>query len=197
VYGHILAGASGAMPSASPGPTGGLGAGPFLSHGPGRGKIKPHEPVLFDYTSSVEGYISDQSRIYSLGDLPGKLHQAHGVMIEIQQAIAQKGKPGARAGDLYELALEIAGKSGISEGFMGYPQPVPFVGHGLGLELDEWPLIGRNSEHVLGKGMVIALEPKVIFPGEGAVGIENTFFVTEQGMEKLNHFPDEIIVISL
>jgi Xaa-Pro dipeptidase len=79
---------------------------------------------------------------------------------------------------------------------MGHPQPVPFVGHGLGLELDEWPLIGKNSEHVLERDMIIALEPKCIFPGEGVVGVENTFVVTDHGMEKLNRFPDDVVIIS-
>jgi Xaa-Pro dipeptidase len=196
VYGHILAGASAAMPSASPGPTGGPGAGPFLSHGAGRGKIKPHEPVLFDYTSNVEGYISDQSRIYAIGGLSEKFHRAHHVMIEVQEAVSKKGKPGTRAGDLYTLSLGVVKKAGLSEGFMGYPQPVPFVGHGVGLELDEWPLIGRNSEHVLEKGMIIALEPKIIFPGEGVVGVENMFVVDDGGMEKLSQFQDDIVVVS-
>jgi Xaa-Pro dipeptidase len=196
VYGHILAGAGAAMPSASPGPTGGLGAGPFLSHGAGHGKIKPHEPVLFDYTSNVQGYISDQSRIYALGDLPEKFHRAHHVMIEVQEAVSKEGKPGAKAGELYDLALKVVKRAGLSKGFMGHPQPVPFVGHGLGLELDEWPLIGKNSEHVLERDMIIALEPKCIFPGEGVVGVENTFVVTDHGMEKLNRFPDDVVIIS-
>ena len=195
VYGHIMAGASAALPSASPGPTGGPGAGPLLSHGAGRGEIKPHEPVLFDYSSNVQGYISDQSRIYALGDLPVKFHEAHRAMIEVQQAVAKEGKSGARAGDLYELALDVVRSQGLSTGFMGYPQPVPFVGHGLGLELDEWPVIGKNSHHLLEAGMVIALEPKLVFPGEGVVGVENTFLVTDHGMEKLNRFPDDIVII--
>jgi len=196
VYGHIMAGASAALPSASPGPTGGPGAGPFLSHGAGRGKIKPQEPVLFDYTSSVQGYISDQCRIYSLGDLPQKFHKAHRLMIDVQQAIAMEGKPGARAGDLYALALDMVKKAGLFSGFMGYPQPVPFVGHGIGLELDEWPLISKNSDHVLEKGMTIALEPKFVMPGEGVVGVENVFVVTDDGMEKLSQFPDDIVIVS-
>ena len=195
VYGHIMAGPGAAVPSASPGPTGGAGAGPFLSHGAGHGKIRPHEPVLFDYTSNVEGYISDQSRIFCLGELPEKHHRAHQVMIEVQDAVSKKGKPGARAADLYALALEIVKKAGLSKGFMGYPQPVPFVGHGVGLELDEWPLIARNSEHILEKGMVMALEPKIVFPGEGVVGVENTFVVRDTGMEKLSRFPDEIVIV--
>jgi Xaa-Pro dipeptidase len=196
VYGHILAGPSAAVPSDSPGPTGGSGSGPFMSHGAGFARIRPHEPILFDYASNVEGYISDQTRIYAVGALPKKFHRAHRVMIDVQQAVAQRGMPGIRCGDLYALALDIAEKAELSQGFMGYPLPVPFVGHGLGLELDEWPLIGKNSDHILEKGMVVALEPKFIFPGEGVVGVENTFLVTETGMEKLGRFPDDIIIVS-
>ncbi|MBN2033174.1 MAG: aminopeptidase P family protein [Deltaproteobacteria bacterium] len=194
-YGHILAGAGATMPSASPGPTGGTGAGPFFSHGAGKGKIKPHEPVLFDYTSNVEGYLSDQTRIFCLGDLPEKFYKAHSVMVEVQTALSREGKPGAKAQDLYAMAVDIVNKAGLSKGFMGHPQPVPFVGHGLGLELDEWPLISKNSEHILKKGMTIALEPKIVFPGEGVVGLENTFVVGNNKMEKLCRFPDDIVTI--
>jgi Xaa-Pro dipeptidase len=195
VYGHILAGPSAAVPSDSPGPTGGPGAGPFMSHGAGFGRIRPHEPILIDYASNAEGYISDQCRIYSLGSLPEKFHRAHRVMIEVQEAVARKGKPGAKPGDLYALALDIAEKAGLSRGFMGYPLSVPFVGHGLGLEVDEWPLIGKNSDPILETGMVIALEPKFVSPGEGVVGVENTFVVTEAGMEKLSRIPDDIVIV--
>jgi Xaa-Pro dipeptidase len=195
VYGHIMAGAGAAAPSASPGPTGGTGPGPFLSNGAGHRRIRPHEPILFDYTSNVEGYISDQSRIYCLGNLPEKFHRAHSVMIRVQQAVSREGKPGARAGDLYALAVDIAKEAGVSTGFMGYPQPVPFVGHGVGLELDEWPIIAKNSEHILEKGMTIALEPKIVIPGQGVVGVENVFVVGDEGMEKLSRFPDDIVIV--
>ena len=76
---------------------------------------------------------------------------------------------------------------------MGYPDPVPFVAHGIGLELDEWPLIGRKHSTILEEGMVLAMEPKTVFPGKGVVGIENTFVITKYGMKKLNQFPDNII----
>ena len=197
LYGHIMAGAGAAVPSASPGPTGGTGFGPYQSHGAGWRKISTHEPILIDYASSFEGYLCDQTRIFALGKLSEKFDRAHRIMIEVQDTLARDGKPGVTSGDLYALALKIVEESGLSEGFMGYPQPVPFVGHGLGLELDEWPVIGRNTEFVLDEGMTIALEPKYVFPGEGVVGIENTFVVTDRGMERLNRFPDDIAVISL
>ena len=195
LYGHILTGASGARPSATPGPTAGTGPGPFLSQGAGMNRLVPGAPILVDYTANVEGYLSDQTRIFSIGPLSENLLRAHALMVEVQDAIAREGRPGVPAGALYDLALGIVEKAGLAEGFLGHPQPVPFVGHGLGLELDEWPILGRGSRHTLQQGMVIALEPKMIFPGQGIMGIENTFVVSEQGMERLNRFPDEIVTV--
>jgi Xaa-Pro aminopeptidase len=187
-----MAGKGGAIASNSLGPTGGKGLGPFYSQSAGKDKIGKHEPVFVDYAANVEGYIADQTRIFSLGNLPEKFHRAHNVMLEVQDKLTEKGRPGVRAGDLYTLALTIAKKAGLEEGFMGHPDPVPFVGHGVGLEIDEWPLIGRNSDTMLEEGMVMALEPKFIFPGQGVVGIESTWVVTQRGMIKLNRFPDGI-----
>jgi Xaa-Pro aminopeptidase len=79
------------------------------------------------------------------------------------------------------------------------PQYIKENGNGepgrVGLEMDEWPAIGRGADTILESAMVLSLEPKYVFPGEGVVGIENTFVVTEQGMEKLNTFPDEIAIV--
>ncbi len=193
-YGHIMAGENAALPSNSPGPTGGRGLGPFYSQGAGMEKIKTHSPVLIDYCANLKGYVDDSTRIFSLGKLKPVLVHAHEVMLEVQEAVAQNGLPGAKAEDLYALALGIVDKAGLTDGFMGWPQGVPFVGHGIGLELDEWPVIGKGGQTCLEEGMTIALEPKVVFPGEGVVGIENTFVVTETGMKKVNRFPDAIKV---
>jgi len=193
-YGHVLAGKNAAIPSASPGPTGGTGTGPFYSQGAGFGRIHPHGPVIVDYTSSVDGYVSDQARTFSIGKLPEHFIHAHQVMIEVQDAIARDVRPGVRAGDLYAQALDVVKSHGLEKGFMGYPDPVPFVAHGIGLELDEWPIIGRNNTTILKEGMIFALEPKVVFPGQGVVGIENVFVVTSDGVKKLNQFPDAVSV---
>lgn len=193
-YGHIMSGENSSVPSSSLGPTGGKGLGPFYSQGAGKEKISRHVPIIVDYASNVDGYIADQARIFSLGTLKDKFHRAHDVMLEVQESLSEKGKPGVRADELYESALQIAEKTGFLDGFMGYPDPVPFVAHGVGLEIDEWPLIGKNSTIILEQGMVVAMEPKVVFPGEGVVGIENVFVVTAKGMKKLNSFPDEICI---
>ena len=194
VYGHIMAGKSAASASNSPGPTGGIGIGPFYSQGSANKKIELHSPILVDYTSNSYGYLADQARIFSLGALDEKLHQSHDVMLQIHETLCEKGRPGVRAGDLYDTALEIVKRTGLERGFMGYPDQVSFVGHGVGLELDEWPVIGFDSNTILEQGMVITLEPKYVFPGLGVVGIENTLVVTDRGLKSLNLFPYEIVI---
>jgi len=195
IYGHIMAGENAAIPSASPGPTGGRGLGPFYSQGAGMvGEIKPHSPILIDYCANLNGYVADSTRIFSIGSLKENLVHAHEVMLEVQETLLRLGVPGTKAEDLYRTALEIVEKAGFSKGFMGYPNGVPFVGHGIGLELDEWPVIGKGSQTRLEEGMVIAMEPKVVFPGEGVVGIENTVVVTDTGLKKLTRYPDAIQV---
>ncbi len=72
---------------------------------------------------------------------------------------------------------------------------IRFTGHGVGLELDEFPFITKGQQLLLEVGMIIALEPKAIFPGKGVVGIENTHLVTENGLESFSQFPDEIAVL--
>ncbi|HTY23339.1 MAG TPA: Xaa-Pro peptidase family protein [Desulfomonilaceae bacterium] len=194
-YGHIMSGTNLAVPSASVGPTGGPGLNPSFPSGGGLKVIKRHEPVSVDYVAVIEGYLADVTRLFFIGEPPEKFVKIHAVALSIQQAIMSAGVPGAPTEALYDIAVRIAQDAGLEEGFMGYPQPVPFVGHGIGLELDELPLLGRKSPHALEKGMVVAVEPKFIIPAEGMAGVENSFVVTSKGLEKLSLFDDEIQVL--
>ncbi len=191
-YGHIMSGANLAVPSCSVGPTGGPGLNPTMPQGAGSKIIKRHEPVQIDYVGVVGGYMVDQARTFFIGEPPEKFLKIHATALAIQEALISQGRAGTKAEKLYDTAMHMAAEAGLTEGFMGYPQPVTFVGHGIGLELDELPVIGRKSPHVLKEGMVIALEPKFILPGEGLAGIENSFVVTEEGLEKLTNFDDAI-----
>lgn len=194
-YGHIMSGGNLAVPSCSVGPTGGPGLNPTMPQGAGSKIIKRHEPVQIDYVGVVGGYMVDQARTFFIGEPPEKFLKIHTTALAIQQALISQGRAGTKAEKLYETAMHMAAEAGLTEGFMGYPQPVTFVGHGIGLELDELPVIGRKSPHVLKEGMVIALEPKFILPGEGLAGIENSFVVTEKGLDKLTKFDDAIQVL--
>jgi Xaa-Pro dipeptidase len=194
-YGHVMSGVNLAVPSCSVGPTGGTGPNASMPQGAGTKKIGRHEPIQIDFVGIVDGYMVDQARTFFLGKPPQVFLDVHAAALDIQQAIAQAGVPGKSAEKLYIIAMDMASKAGLTEGFMGYPKPVPFVGHGIGLELDELPLIGRKSPHVLQPGMVVALEPKFILPDKGLAGIENSFLVTDNGFEKLTVFDDNIQII--
>ncbi len=194
-YGHVMSGPNLAVPSCSVGPTGGPGSNASFPQGAGLRTIRRHEPVQVDYVGIWQGYMVDQARTYFLGEPSDKFQRVHRIALDIQDAVVSAAKPGVKAEALYDLAMDMAAKAGLTEGFLGHPQPVAFVGHGVGIELDEWPVLGRRSPHVLAPGMVIAIEPKFILPGEGLAGIENTFVVTQTGMEKITFFDDALQVL--
>jgi Xaa-Pro aminopeptidase len=195
-YGHLLSGATGAVPSFLSSPTGGVGASPAVAQGPGFKTIQRHEPVLVDYIFSHNGYLSDHTRIFSIGPLPAELMEAHAAMLEIQKMIKKLAKPGVRSGEIYNQALEKTKDLGYGDHFMGIGnESVRFVGHGIGLEVDEYPFLAAGQQLELRAGMTVALEPKLIFPGKGVVGIENTHVVTDDGLEQLGRFQEDVIVI--
>ncbi len=195
-YGHVMAGATAAEPSYLASPTGGAGVNAAMAQGSSLRPIRRHEPVLVDLVFVLDGYLSDHTRIFSVGELPEDLVAAHNAMIAVQDTIKQAALPGTEAGDLYELALSKAKAYGLDEYFMGTgEQRIRFVGHGIGLELDEFPFLARGQKLPLEAGMIIALEPKVIFPGRGVVGIENTHVVTQEGLSQLGRFQESIVVV--
>lgn len=192
---HILSGRNSAYPSFFDGPTGGAGLSAAFPQGPGFKKIGRNEPILIDFSAVINGYVVDHTRIFSIGPLSDKLIAAHNTALAIKRRFIQEMKPGSDGQEFYDIALSMAEQSGFANHFMGCENGVSFVGHGLGLELDELPVIAKNHHIILQPGMVLALEPKFIFPGEGAVGVEDTFVLTENGLEQLNTLDDSIKVI--
>jgi Xaa-Pro aminopeptidase len=195
-YGHLMAGAAAAVPSYLASPTGGAAVSAAVAQGPSFHKIQRNEPILLDYVFAWKGYISDHTRIFSIGQPAQELMEAHGCMLELQEQIKAMATPGTPAGALYDAAVEMADRQGFGDFFMGAGDDrIRFIGHGVGLELDEFPFLARGQTMALQKGMVIALEPKLIFPGKGVVGIENTHVVTERGLEQLTHAPQEMTIL--
>ena len=191
--GSILAGENACEPSPYDFALGGAGMHPSLPLGHNGSALKEGQTVMVDINGNFTGYISDQSRTYSVGKLPQYAYDAHQVSIEIQDAIAEQGKPGVTCEELYQLSLSIAKKHGFEKHFMGLTQQAKFVGHGIGLVINELPVLCDRNKAALEVGNTIALEPKFVFPEVGAVGTENSFVVTENGMKKLTSAPDEII----
>lgn len=195
-YGHIMSGASAAVPSYMASPTGGQGTTVATSQGSGFNKIGKNEPVLVDYVFALNGYLCDNTRIFSIGSVDDQLLRAHEAMLKVQTAAMQAGVPGIAAGELYELMVKEAESTGYEEFFMGIgDKKIRFTGHGIGMELDEFPFIAKGQTLKLQEGMTLALEPKVIMPGKGVVGIENTFVVTRSGLKSLTRYPENIIVL--
>lgn len=195
-YGHIMSGSSAAVPSYMASPTGGYGTGVATSQGAGFHKIEKSEPVLVDYVFALNGYLSDHARIFSIGTVADDLLKAHDAMLNVQQIAMEAGRPGVAAGELYELMLKAARSAGYGDFFMGTgDKKIRFTGHGIGLELDEFPFIAKGQTLTLKQGMTLALEPKVIMPGRGVVGIENTFVVTDRGLVSLTHYPEKIVLL--
>jgi Xaa-Pro aminopeptidase len=191
-----MSGPASAVPSFLSSPTGGVGASPAVAQGPGFKTIQRHEPVLVDYVFAYNGYLSDHARIFSLGSLPAELKEAHAAMLEVQQLVKKLAKPGAKASDIYNRALEKTRDLGYGDHFMGIGnERVRFVGHGIGLEVDEYPFLAAGQPLELQAGMTIAVEPKLIFPGKGVVGIENTHVVIDGGLIQLGQFPEEVMEI--
>lgn len=197
-YGHLMSGANAAVPSYLASPTGGSSVTPAVAQGPSSDPIRPHEPILVDYVFAHNGYIADQTRIFSLGALPDELMGAHQAMLDIQSAIRDLSRPGISAGTLYETAVRMATDKGYADHFMGVgPRRIRFVGHGVGLELDEFPFLAQGQTMALKENMVIALEPKLIFPGRGVVGVENSHIVRQNGFVSLTSYPDTITTITI
>jgi Xaa-Pro dipeptidase len=190
--GHLMAGAGAAMPSSVSSPTGGKGMSLFFAQGPGFARIRRNEPVLVDYAGCYNGYIADETRIFSLGKLPAKLERAHQAALQIEAAIASELHPGKLSRDIWDLSEAEGARMGYQD-FLGGPpgSKAGFVGHGVGLQIDEYPVIGP-VDHEIVENMTIAVEPKMIYPGEGVVGIEDTFLVGPNGPERLTLLPREI-----
>lgn len=195
-FGHLLSGENGAIPSWMETPTGGTGLSPAVGNGVGRRRIQPHEPILLDYAGACDGYHADQSRLFSLGALADDLVKAHQACLDILAEVLANLRPGAKAGEVFARAVALAERLGYADRFMNTgPAQVSFVGHGVGVELDEIPYLAAGTNLTIEAGMTLAVEPKIVFPGRGIVGVEDTVLVTTGDPEFLTVTPRELVVL--
>ena len=187
-WGHLISGSDAADLNFVESTTGGHGLSNAFPQGSGWRTIRRQEPVIFDLLAGMYGYCVDQTRTLSLGPLPNKLDDAYKVSLNIHYELGKMIQPGVSVGDLFSKAQSMAESSGLGEHFLGYGnRRLGFCGHGIGLELDEYPVIAKGGKALLASGMVIAIEPKFNFPGEGVVGVEDTFVVTDKGSQRLTN----------
>jgi Xaa-Pro dipeptidase len=197
-YAQIFSGTDSAVPAYSDTPLGGMGLNPSFGQGAGLKRIEPHEPVIIDFAGCVDGYLIDQTRVFSVGEPSDRLRRGYDDMLKIQELMMSRADVGMSWGALYDTCFKCAVEMGYADSFMGAKgAQVSFIGHGLGVEIDEYPFIARGFNQMpLQVGMAFAFEPKVVFPGEGAVGIENTFYMSNEGLKRLTHSSDELVILN-
>jgi Xaa-Pro aminopeptidase len=194
--GLAVAGGGATAPSYFDGPVTGRGLSPSSPLGASRDLVGRDAPVLLDYTANLGGYLTDMTRLAVCGTLPPELRRGFEVARAIQDELAAGLVPGAVPSQLFALAGRRADEAGLGGLFMGPPgAQARFVGHGIGMELDEVPVLAPGFDAPLRAGMTLAIEPKFVFPGLGAVGIENTFAVAEGGGERFTDLPDDLLVV--
>ena len=193
---HVLSGLTGGIVSQSDSPMGGLGLSPAFPVGASLKVMSTHEPILVDFGTCFHGYQADETRMFSIGKMKKKFIDAYNACKEIHDAVLEETQSGADCEAIFMKTLQLAEKLGYKDSYLGPPGlQTRFIAHGIGMELNELPFIAHGQSYPLEKGMTFALEPKIVFPGEGSVGLENTVVVTENGYEILTPVSQEIFQV--
>jgi len=191
---YVISGQAGAIPTAANVTIAGLGVTAALPQGSSLKVIGRDQPVILDYGGGYNGYITDETRAYVIGSLNEKFIKAYEVAREILEETAIFAREGTESTQLFERARNKAKAAKLDEYFMGYGAgKVGFIGHGIGLELNELPVITPHRPQILTEGMVFAIEPKFVFPGEGSIGIEADFIVRKESPERVTKTPLDLV----
>jgi Xaa-Pro dipeptidase len=193
-YGAFSAGANACFPTSFPGSTGFRGLYPAISNTGSQRRLVRGEPLLVDICGGYGGYLADASRTYAIGELPSDMREAHERILQLNREIESLLEPGTECRKICDHAFDRMKDTPYAACFMGAgDNHMRYVGHGVGLELDEWPVLSSRNNSVLEAGMILAIEPKIFFPDRGGVGIENMYAITDTGFEKLTPFREDII----
>ncbi len=164
----------------------GRGLGPAFPFGASKRKIKQGEMVIIDIGTNFQGYHSDEARMYVIGKADKKKRKAFEIILDAQETALDVVKPGIKGKEVYKAAKKVVDKAGYGEYFAAlkdYPH-YTYVGHGVGLEINEPPLLTPEDETILRENMTLAIEPKLIAPHWG-VSLEDTILITSKGWEFL------------
>jgi len=191
--GSVLAGDNADAPGPYDFAMGGAGVDPALPVGANGTVLRAGTTVMVDMNGNFNGYQTDMTRVWKVGDISPLAMKAHEVSLGILHKLEKVCVPGFPICEMVEIAEDMAVHAGLADYFMGHRQKAGFIGHGVGIELNEQPVIMSRNKNPLREYMTIALEPKFVIPGTGAVGAENTYVVTEKGLLNLTPFTEEIM----
>lgn len=176
--------------------TSGAGLHPAFPAGPTRKPLLNGNTVAIDCSGNFSGYHTEMSRIFSLGTVAQKAIDLHAIAVEILHSVVRMAKPGVPCDSLYQRAQEIATRYHAEEYFMGYWHQSKFIGHGIGLQRNEHPLLSCGCKSRLEENMVLAIEPKMHLPGVGPLGAKNSYIVRKTGLEKLQDCDESILPLT-
>ena len=191
--GNLLTGDNADTPSPYDFTMGGAGLDSSMPVGANGSEIHVGSAVMIDFGGNFTGYMTDMTRTFKLGHISDLAAKAHQASIDICAMVSAAARPGVMARELYQMALKKAQDEGLAEYFMGHRQQAGFIGHGVGIEVNEAPVLAPKSKDMIEQGNVIALEPKFVIPGVGAVGIENTYVVLADRTECITPAPEYLI----
>ncbi|MDH3307343.1 MAG: Xaa-Pro peptidase family protein [Acidimicrobiia bacterium] len=164
------------------------GASPH--HEPGGRTITPGDVVVCDFGGVKDGYCSDTTRTFAVGEPTAEIARAHASLLEAQQAAVAGVAPGVTAGSVDRVARRILTGSGFGEFF------IHRTGHGIGLDVHEEPYIVEGNDLVLEPGMAFSIEPGIYMPDRWGMRIEDIVVVTDDGVEVLNRSERSLVVVA-
>jgi Xaa-Pro dipeptidase len=192
VEGALASGPNLATISRGPVTITGVGLGEAFPMGASRRVIERGDLVNVDLGLNRAGYHGDMARTYAVGELPDGLERLAGICRELQDVALEAIRPGVKASTVFDAALGAARRFGVEDIFQGGG---PYIGHAIGLELDEPPVLGPGVDTVLREGMVLAVEPKLMGGATATVNIEDDVVVTANGCELLGSLPRAVFVV--
>jgi Xaa-Pro aminopeptidase len=173
----------------------GVGLSQALPWGPSSRRLEAGDLVVVDFTLSYEGYHCDMTRTYCVGTPNQKQRDLWERLLELHLRVVDKVRPGVTGEELYLVAKGLAEDLGLIDTFMGVgSERGSYIGHSIGLELDEWPVLGAGYREPLPVGAVITIEPKFMVPGQGAVMVEDDILVTPGGHEVIGALERQLFV---
>jgi Xaa-Pro dipeptidase len=182
--GHVLSGDSACLFSYQDSAMGGPGISRRYPQDAGMKRIRRGEPVVIDLANAYNGYLADETRTFAIGSVPREVKERYELTVGVLEGLRKRLVPGAEGGALFAWAEEEFGRHNLTEHLGGLgADRISFIGHGIGIELDELPVLARGVKSKVEEGHTVAVEPKLVFAGVGMVGVEDSHFITEAGAE--------------
>ncbi len=159
--------------------------------------MKHGDLVMIDITGSYHGYITDVTRPYVIGPASKRQIEVFEALCDVEDEILASIRPGVPVSRVYDVGVEAAEKTSYGKYFMGHEEKGEFVGHGLGLELDEPPILGPDEATIIRENMTLAVEINTIIPNFGTIKIEDSFIVKSDGVELLSEIERRLYEVDI